>query len=155
MGMVYQWKPNSHIKVDPDVAGAVLERLRTVNNGRLTQAAIVAEAQPKSSPLHDAFEWNDTKAAKQYRLEQASHMIRSIEVVRVVEGQNKPIRAFVNVVRDEDRSYTSVAHALSDRELRQQVIEQAWRELEAWRNRHAELIEFARIFAEIDQARAA
>jgi hypothetical protein len=153
--MIYQWKSLSHITVDPDIAGAVMERLRTSNNGRLTPDMIVAEAQPKASPLHDAFEWNDTRAARLYRKDQASHMIRSIEVVRVVEGQEKPIRAFVSVMRDEDRSYTSVAHALADNELRAQVVDAAWRELEAWRKRHAELIEFARIFAEIDQARAA
>lgn len=155
MGMVYQWKPAAGIKVDPDVAGAVMERLRTTNNGRLTGELLVAEAQPKTSPLHDAFEWNNHRAAHLYRVDQAAHLIRSIEVVKVVGGQQKPIRAFVSVVRDEDRSYTSTAHALSDPELRQQVLDAAWRELEAWRQRHAELTEFAKIFAEIDQARGA
>lgn len=155
MGMIYQWKSGASIRVDPDVAGAVLERLRSVNNGRLTQEMVVAEALPKTSPLHDAFEWNDTKAARKYRLDQAGHMIRSIEIVQVVRGQEKPIRAFVSVLRDEDRSYTSVDHALADADLRGQVINQAWRELEAWRQRHAELVEFARVFAEIDQARSA
>lgn len=155
MGMVYQWKPAASIKVDPDVAGTVLERLRRVNNGRLTAEHVVTESQPRTSPLHDYFEWDDRKAGKRWRLEQASHMIRSIEVVRIAEQDVKPVRAFVSVVRDEDRSYTSVAHALSDPALRAQVIHQAWCELEAWRNRHAELIEFAKLFAEIDQARPA
>jgi hypothetical protein len=155
MGMVYQWKPGASIKVDPEVAGAVLERVRTTNNGRLTPELVVAEASPRNSPLHEAFEWNDAKAGKKWRLEQASHMIRSIEVVRVTPEQNKPIRAFVSVLRDEDRSYTSTAHALSDPELRSQVVQQAWRDLEAWRQRHAELIEFAAIFTAMDQARTA
>lgn len=155
MGMVYSWKPNSHIKVDPDVAGAVLERLRTINNGRLTADHVVAEAQPRSSPLHDAFEWDDRKAGRQWRREQASHMIRSIEVIHTPGSQERPIRAFVSVVRGEDRSYTSTAHALSDSELRAQVIADAWRELEAWRKRHAELIEFAAVFTAMDQARGA
>lgn len=155
MAMVYQWKPGSSIKVDPDVAGRVLERIRTVNNGRLTADHVLAEAQPKTSLLHDAFEWDDRKAGKKWRLEQASHMIRSIEVIHVTPEQTKPIRAFVSVLRDEDRSYTSTAHALSDPELRAQVVQQAWRDLEVWRQRHAELIEFAAIFSAMDQARAA
>ena len=78
-------------------------------------------------------------------------------IVQVERPNREPVvtRGFVSVRRDDDRSYTSVAHALSDEELRAQVIADAWRELVAWRQRHAELIEFARIFAEIDQARAA
>lgn len=155
MGMVYQWKNGASIKVDPDIAGKVLERLRTTNNGRLTADHVIAEAQPRSSPLHDAFEWDDRKAGRRWRLEQASHMIRSIEVIRATPEQTKPIRAFVSVLRDEDRSYTSVQHALADADLRAQVVEQAWRDLEAWRQRHAELIEFAAVFTAMDQARGA
>ena len=155
MGMIYRWKPGSSDTVDADVAGAILERVRTTNNGRLTQAMVVDEATPRSSPLHGHFEWNDGKAARLYRLDQAAHLIRSIEVIHTASKQEAPIRAFVSVVRDEDRSYTSVAHALTDPELRQQVLSQAWRELEAWRKRHAELTEFAKLFAAIDQARAA
>ncbi|WP_145923468.1 hypothetical protein [Sphingopyxis macrogoltabida] len=155
MTMVYQWKSGASIKLDPEVAGAVLERLRTTHNGRLTAEAVVTEAQPRTSPLHDAFEWDDRKAGRKWRLEQASHMIRSIEVIRLTPEQSKPIRAFVSVLRDEDRSYTSTAHALSDPELRAQVVSQAWRDLEAWRQRHAELIEFAAVFTAMDQARGA
>ena len=58
----------------------------------------------------------------------------------------------VNVVREDDRSYTSVEDALADPALRAQVVSQAWRELEQWRKRHAELVEFARVFAVIDKA---
>lgn len=152
---VYRWKPNSHIRLDAEVAGEIFERLRTHNNGRLTPEMVAAEAQPKTSPLHDHFEWNDHKAARAYRIDQASHLIRSIEVEQVVEGQARPIRAYVSVVRGEDRSYTSTAHAMADEELRAQVLDRAWRELEAWRDRHAELTEFARIITAIDQARPA
>jgi hypothetical protein len=83
-------------------------------------------------------------------------MIRHIGVV--IEGADEdapPIRAFVSVQRDEDRSYTSVAHAMADPDLRAQVVSQAWAELEAWRKRHAELIEFAKLFTAIEQARPA
>jgi hypothetical protein len=56
------------------------------------------------------------------------------------------IRAFVSVKRDEDRSYTSILHALSDDGLRAQVVAQAWADLEAWHKRYAELAEFAKFF---------
>ena len=117
---------------------------------------MVEESRDPAAPLHPAFEWDDKKAATAYRVEQASHIIRHIDVViDKGNGDNSPIRAFVSVKRDEDRSYTSVLHALSDEVLRAQVLAQAWGELEAWRRRHAELAEFADIFAQIDKARDA
>lgn len=148
---VYRWKPQAGIAVDAQVAGEELERIRTSRNGRLTQEDVVEEARPKTSPIHDAFEWNDKRAAHKWRLEQASYLIRQITVVYDEAPAAEPIRAFVNVKRGEDRSYVSTAQALSDADLRRQVVAAAWFELRAWRKRHAELIEFARVFALIDQ----
>lgn len=152
----YRWKPGSHGSLPAQTVGDELERIRTRHNGRLESEMVVDAAREKDAPLHDAFEWNDFVAADKYRLEQAKYLIRSIEIViERPEAEPVPVRAFVSVQRDEDRSYTSVGHALSDPDLRQQVLGQAWRELEAWRHRHAELVEFAKVFATIDEARGA
>lgn len=155
--MIYKWKEaGAPVGISAQVAGEELERIRTVNNGRLTTASVVDAARPKDSPLHPAFEWDNRKAAEAWRREQAAHMIRHIDVVMDGPANDaQPIRAFVSVMRDEDRSYTSVQHALSDEELRLQVVAAAWAELEAWRKRHAELVEFAKVFAVIEQARIA
>ena len=153
--MIYQWKEGSHAKVDPQIAGEELERIRVRHNGRLESELVVEAAQDEANPLHTAFEWDNAVAADAYRLDQARYLIRSIEVVVQETAEAKPVRAFVSVVRDEDRSYTSVAHALSDPELRRQVLMGALSELEAWRKRHAELVELAEVFASIDQARDA
>ncbi len=154
--MIYQWKSGSHIGIDAQAAGEEMEKLRTLYNGRLEPQMVVDAAKDESSPLHDHFEWNDTKAAAAYRNGQAGHLIRCITVeIDNGSGEVAPVRAFVSVKRDEDRSYTSVQHALSDSELRAQVLASAWAELEAWRRRHAELIELAKVFAVIDQARGA
>lgn len=158
MAMVYKWKTTaSHpAGMDAQIAGSELERIRVKNNGRLDNGDVVEAARDKKSPLHPAFEWDDKKAASAYRLDQAGSLIRAIDVIIVKdEGEAKPIRAFVSVKREADRSYTSVQHALSDVDLRAQVVAQAWAELEAWRKRHAELVEFAALFAMMDQARAA
>lgn len=156
MGMIYQWKDGAHTQIAAQAAGEELERIRVRQNGRLEAEAVLREAAKPKSPLHPAFEWDDAKAASAHRLEQARYLIRSIEVVMQRDNAEPgPIRAFVSVERDNDRSYTSTAHALADDDLRRQVIGQAWRELEAWRKRHAELIEFAKVFTEIDQARLA
>lgn len=154
--MIYKWKEGAHGPVPAQTAGEELERIRVRQNGRLEAADVVRESRDPTAPLHPAFEWDNEKAADAYREDQARYMIRSITVAMPSrKGEDAPVRAFVSVVRDTDRSYTSTAHALSDTELRQQVLDSAWRELEAWRQRHAELIELAEIFATIDQARGA
>jgi len=156
--MIYKWKTGSHHSpdIDAQVAGEELERIRVRHNGRLENADVVDAAKDERSPLHPAFEWDDETAAHAYRLDQAGNLIRAVDVViEKPSGEARPIRAFVSVKRDEDRSYTSVQHALSDVDLRAQVVAQAWAELEAWRKRHAELVEFAAVFATMDQAWAA
>lgn len=157
MNMVYSWKDGARsIGVEAQVAGEELERIRVQNNGRLESKLVVEAAKPKTAPLHPVFTWNDREAADLWRNEQAKYLIRHIAVdVEKADGSSEPLRAFVSVIRDEDRSYTSIEHALSDGELRAQVVAEAWNELEAWRKRHAELIEFAKIFTAIEQARAA
>lgn len=149
--MVYRWKPNVVVPVPAQIVGEELERIRVAHNDRLTQEHIVAEAAKKKSPLHPAFEWDDTLAGHKYRLEQAGYLIRSITVTMEAEDEKPPVRAFVNVERDADRSYTSTAHAMSDAELRAQVLARALKELQAWRVRYNELVELARMFAEIDK----
>lgn len=151
MGMVYQWKPEARVKIAAQVAGEELERIRVHNNGRLESEDVVEASRDPDAPLHPAFEWNDAAAAEKYRVEQAKYMIRSITtVIDRPEGEPTAIRAFVSVKRDEDRSYTSVQHALSDEELRLQVVRQAWTELEAWHRRYAELSEFGKLFSLIE-----
>jgi hypothetical protein len=153
--MIYRWKPNTMHRVDAQVAGEELERIRTKHNGRLEPGMVVSASRAPAAPLHSAFEWNDAVAAEAWREDQASGMIRHITVdMEKPSGDTAPIRAFVSVKRDEDRSYTSVQHALSDGDLRKQVVAAAFSELVAWYKRHAELVEFAEIFALIE-ARAA
>ncbi len=152
MGMVYTWKSACHATMDAQVAGEELERIRVRQNGRLDAKDVVEASRSEDAPLHGAFEWNDATAADAYRVDQARYLIRSIDVVIQQAEETKAVRAFVSVKRDEDRSYTSLAHAMSDSQLRAQVVADALAELAAWRKRHAELVELAQIFSVIDQA---
>lgn len=152
----YCWKPAAHIRVDAQAAGEELERIKRMHNGRLDQEDIVEAASNEANPLHEHFEWDDETAAGKWRLEQASELIRSIEIVfERPDHEPTTIRAFVNIESQEDRFYVSTVDAMADPELRRQVVVRAWKELEAWRQRHAELTEFGKIFSEIDQARGA
>lgn len=153
----YRWKPNvpsMWTKLDAQAIGEEIERLEEEHQHSLSPEEIVRAAQSVRSPLHPAFEWDDAKAATHYRIDQARKLVSLIDVVLLKPDNSEgAIRAFVSVEAPSGRGYVSTVHALSDPDLRQQVLQRAWVELEAWRNRHAELSEFGKIFSAIDKAR--
>lgn len=153
--MIYQWREGARQAAEAQPVGEELERLRIRHNGRLEPEWVVHAAKRLENPLHPLFEWDDSVAAQNWRVDQARAVIRAVEVVIEEAKEAKPVRAFVSIVRENDRSYTSIADAMSDPELRGQVLRNALKELEAWRHRYAELVELATVFAAIDEARPA
>lgn len=150
----YSWRPGSRIKLDAQKAGAELSLIERETRSSLTPEAVLERARTANSALHDHFEWNDSIAAEKHRLGQAGDLIRSIVIdVSKSNLSVQNVRAFVSVDQDGERSYISTARAMSDVDLRRQVVRQAWEDFEALRKRHAGLSELARIFEAIDEAR--
>lgn len=148
--MVYKFKDGARSRVKAQVAGEFLEALREKHGGSLTPGVVLLAARPKRSPIHEHFEWDDTRAARAYRLAQARYLVHSIVTVYEGEGSKWTVRAFVHIENGES-SYTSMAEALSDVGLRQQVLGRAKKELEEWRRRYRDLEELAAVFAVMDQ----
>ena len=146
--MRYRFKPGGRIRgVRASVIGPALEKLRQEMHGRLRPEDVLAAAKPARSPLHRCFEWDDTAAAEAYRLVQAGHLIRCVEVVFEEAPEVEPTRAFVHVVQDEDDepTYTHVAHAMRYKNLREQVLAQALSEAKRWAARYKQLKELAEV----------
>jgi hypothetical protein len=83
--------------IAPQVAGEELARIRE-KHGQLTPRVTVDESRPKNAPLHGAFEWNDGKAADEYRLQQARGLIRAVCVVSEATDEACPV--YVHVRED-------------------------------------------------------
>lgn len=151
--MIYQFKVGCRLTIDPQTSGERLESLRKKNDGRLTPEVIVADAEEDASPLHPAFEWDDTVAAHSFRLDQARHLSRSIVIIRDAQPDAKPIRAFVNICHDGDdeNSYTSIEVAMADESLRKQVLNAAMKELKAFQNKYREYEELVDIMSAIQK----
>ncbi|MBX6387319.1 MAG: hypothetical protein IRZ07_30805 [Microbispora sp.] len=151
--MQYAWKPGFRVGgLDAQVVGERLDAIRERDGGIMAEA-VVDDARPVDSPLHPAFEWDDSVAAEKYRLDQARYLIRAVVIQRPDVEEPRPVRAFV-VVKESDGNevYTSTITALSDEELRRQVLERALRELDAWRRRYDDLAELAEVLAAADRA---
>lgn len=141
--MTYQFNPAYRKKavVDAQRAGEALEHIRS-EAGKLTPRLIVQAATDDGSPLHRAFEWNDTKAAELWRLEEAGDLVRKIVVVlEVATATDDAVvtRAFIHVDdRTDDARYEPLATVLADATLYAQICERASAELEAFQDRYAQ-----------------
>lgn len=132
--------------------GDHLEGLRKHFQGELTPEDVLDDARHDNSPLHGYFEWTDSAAAHQYRLQQARGLIRS--VVAIYVRDDKPAvrtRAYVHVPEPTAPHYRDAGHAMSLSKTRKMVLQRAWSELQAWRKRYQDLKEFSDLFDVIDE----
>ena len=121
------------------------------DDGLIKPERVVEAARPKSSPIHDQFEWNNTAAAEKYRLLQASELIRvSVEIIDC-GGASDPVmvRAFTSLTteRGEGGGYRATVQVLSNKQMREQMLDDAIAELKAFEKRYAILKELAGVFA--------
>lgn len=50
-------------------------------SGGVSASQLVEAARPKKSPIHDAFQWDDSKAAAEHRLLQARQWIKRVKII--------------------------------------------------------------------------
>ena len=148
----YFWK--RILPVPAQKAGEYLEELEKKHSA-LTPEIVLEESRDENAVLHKCFEWDDAKAAEGYRLVQARNIIRNITVK--IEKQDSPAlitRAFVNV-QDESKKdkgrFVSVGIAITDEQMKKQILKNALYELQTFKNKYAECYELGKIFADIEE----
>lgn len=102
----YKWKLAGLGKgVDVALVVEELTRLQKVNR-ILTPEVVVRAAENSESVLHKLFEWDDNKAAYNWRLQQARTILNNIEVTIITDGEPREIAVFEVTTRSE--GYKSV-----------------------------------------------
>lgn len=143
--MVYQWKKASCIKADANIAGAMCEQLeQTVG---LTAKNLLDANRAEDSPLHNEFEWDDSKAAEQYREQQARHIINSLCVCSE-ENNQEPVRAFFTI---NQPIYESLPIILQSTEKHTSLLDLALRELKAFKSKYNMLSQLKCVMEAIDE----
>jgi len=145
-----RFQPGEH--PEASVVGAHLEMLREKFKGEITPEDVLEDAKHDNSPLHSFFEWSNTKAAHQHRLQQARGLIRS--VVAIYTREDKPAvrtRAYVHIQESGAPHYREASHAMGQKATRDAVLKRALAELIGWQRRYHELHEFAELFEDIKQ----
>lgn len=167
--MVFEWRRSGGGGVnlaghDPQVVGDELERLKQANGGKLFPSDVVEAAHSETSPLHAFFEWDDSDAARKYRLAQARSVLKVTVISKVGSRQlAEPVSQFVNVSKrdiSEDgrpggvvRYYESTPVAMADPDLHDQVIQKALREIDSWQKRYRAYEEFDCVFTSISHTK--
>lgn len=89
----YQWNDGFSTLMDVKVVVKELHAIQE-EKGEINPELIVEHAKDKKSALHNYFVWDNKTAANKYRLQQASELLRRIEVRVVKDGEPKTLRAF-------------------------------------------------------------
>jgi hypothetical protein len=120
-------------------------------HGKLSPEAVVAAARDPKSPGHEHFEWDNKKAAHQYRVEQARALLTkrqtfvtesyTIQVPRYVRDPDAPAR---------EQSYVSVRTAAADADLRHRVLVDDFARVSALLQRTRDLAKAFGLLGEVD-----
>jgi hypothetical protein len=118
----YAWRNGTRFGgSDPQAVGEAVAIL-----GSPTAERLVDAAKAKGSPLHSLFEWDDSVAAGEHRLETARNVMRSLVITVVIEEVADPveIRAFeaVTVESGEAKAYVPTMKVMGNDEWREEVI---------------------------------
>lgn len=104
----YTWRIKSMAKgIDPDLAIKEIERIENVYGGITPETVLEASREP-DAVLYSLFQWDNDKAANQYRLQQARTLINNIEIAIISDGEAKSIPVFEIVNIGEGRVYKSI-----------------------------------------------
>jgi len=139
--------------MDAQAIGYELEALEA-KFGVLSPGLVVEAAKKKRSPMHQAFEWDDTKAAQMGRKRQAADLLGGIVVI--MEDSGEPVRRFIKVVTSPENpdenvtGYVTLQTAMSNADQREAILKRAKGELQAFRRKYKGLQELAAVIEVID-----
>ena len=134
-------------RTDPVIRQA-LESLAVKD--KLDPVAVVEAARDETSPLHDCFTWDNSKAAHQFRLIEARKLIQVH--VTILAGSTETVQAWVSLHDDRQSGggYRPIGVVMSRKTMRDSLLRDALADLETWRRKYSTLKKLAGIFAAHD-----
>ena len=115
---------------------------------------VLDKARDKKSELHKCFDWDDSSAAEKYRLYQARKVINHLIVVTqdVDEPDKEPIqfRVMLKNEQTKESGYKQTIVMVRDEDEYKKLLDQAYKELHAFKQKYQCLSELSEIFALID-----
>lgn len=130
-------------KADAEKVYSDIERIKEKTPQNLVDYA----AKHPKSELHKCFTWDDTKAANEYRKNEARQVLRLL--VFVDEKEEEPTK--IRVLQKTTETYEPVKMILRDKDEYKALLERAKAELKAFKERYKNLVELEEILSLIDE----
>lgn len=132
-----------------------LEEIKRAHDGQLHPEDVVEFAKDEQTQLHARFDWDDTEAAKKWRLDQAGRLIRA--VYKAIENElNGPvlIRAYVSLPSDrrDGSGYRTVEDVLTNEVRTAEALQDLLSELRALRRKYNIFRKLAGAIGTLDRA---
>ena len=123
-------------------------------DGKLHAEEIVEFAKNKNTALHSKFEWDDTKAAQEYRIWEARQLIKI--VVTIIPHTNVETSVYVSLKKDRmgEGGYRAMVEVLSNKELRKDLLHDALEDFEYWKRKYYLVTELIPIFQAAEEVTA-
>ena len=117
--------------------------------GEITCESVLEKAKDENSELHKCFDWDDSSAAKKWRLKQAGDVIRLLVRREEKKPEDRPeIRVFQ--ISKETHVYKPVEFIVQREDEYKALLARAWAELRAFKRKYACLEELREILDMID-----
>ena len=142
--MSVTWKMNLY---DAD-AEKVYSEIQSIGEA-VTPQQIVDFARDSNTELHKCFEWNDSVAAEKYRVQQARLVVCHL-VYTETNTDNTPSKIRVMQRSDTEAAYKSTRLIFQNRNEYTRLLERAYAELRAFKERYKTLSELEEILALIE-----
>lgn len=154
--VIYEFRKGSRINLNAEKTYGELQIIKSNNIENMLEPPEVVEYARNNpqSELHKGFEWNDSKAAEQYRLQQARQIIYNIRIIQVEDDVNVDVAKTVEYIPythlDTISGYKSTIEVYKNEEDYEQLKQQAYRDLLYWSKKYNNIVEFKQIFEDIE-----
>jgi hypothetical protein len=125
-----------------------------IKKGILSPADVVSMARNPKSALHDSFEWDDSRAAEAYRIDQARGILQ-IVVEYLPSAPDIMSRVFISISDDANNGggYRAMVDVLNDKDMRKTLVMDALNELQKFEHQYKAIKELVLIFSAIKKTR--
>lgn len=150
----YSWRAGVtsgfYKRYDANAVGLEIEEI----GDNVTADQVVQRATDVNSAMHEIFEWDNTKAGHLWRKQQAANLLCSLQVEYVSEDEEKikepiTVRAYVGI--KQKQGYHKIETVVEDLDLYADLLNKAYNELKAIRNKYKNLGEIQEKLAFLDE----
>ena len=142
--IIAEWSVKGLFKADPN---AVAEEIYEIGE-EVTPGQVLDKARAEDTELHKCFDWNDETAAEKWRLQTARQVINHlvIKMPEQKEDEQSP-RVFYKVSQETGSGYQRTEYVVKNINAYQELLNQAMRELRAFKEKYKMLTELEEILS--------